>query len=125
MYLQLVYQIKALIATGRVKPDEELPSVRALSQQLVLNPNTVVRAYRELESEGLIYKKRGAGTFVSSDVTPTYTEAVCRRILGERMDGVVVEGMNMGFDEAKLLELFRERWDEMQQQKSKEEGDQS
>ncbi|MFP6583893.1 MAG: GntR family transcriptional regulator [Candidatus Hydrogenedentota bacterium] len=123
MYLQLVQQIKALIATGRVKPDSELPSVRALAQQLVLNPNTVVRAYRELESEGLIYKKRGAGTFVSPNLTPTYTDEVCRRILGEKMDGLVVEGINMGFDEARLLELFQERWSELQQQKSNEEGE--
>lgn len=123
MYLQLVQQIKALIATGRIKPDAELPSVRALAQQLVLNPNTVVRAYRELESEGLIYKKRGAGTFVSPNVTPTYTDAVCRKILGDKMDGLIVEGMNMGFDEARLLELFHERWIDLQQQKSNEEGE--
>jgi len=69
---------------------------RQLAQQLVINPNTVVRTYRELETEGLVYKKRGAGTFVSAEVTP-YTEEVCREILGKRLDVLIVEGINMGF----------------------------
>jgi GntR family transcriptional regulator len=70
LYLQLIEQIKHLIATGRLHADAELPSVRALSEQLLVNPNTVVRAYRELETAGLIYKKRGAGTYVSAAKTP-------------------------------------------------------
>jgi GntR family transcriptional regulator len=109
IYTQLVRQIKTLIATGRLKPDAELPSVRQLAQQLVLNPNTVVRAYKELESEGLVYKKRGAGTFVSADVTP-YTEAHCSRILGERTQALIVEAINMGYTEKQLRDLIREHW---------------
>jgi GntR family transcriptional regulator len=122
IYAQLVNQIKALIATGRLKPDGELPSVRHLAQQLVLNPNTIVRAYRELEAEGLVYKKRGAGTFVSAEVTP-YTDEVCRRILGERMDALVVEGVNMGYTEDQLVSLMREQWQAFQQTKSIDEGE--
>jgi len=122
IYAQLVRQIKTLIAMGRLKPDGELPSVRQLAQQLVLNPNTVVRAYKELESEGLVYKKRGAGTFVSAEVTP-YTDAVCRRILGDRIDALIVEGINMGYDENQLQDLLREHWQSIQQKKSTEAGD--
>ena len=121
IYLQLVRQIKTLIATGRLKPDGELPPVRVLAQQLVLNPNTVVRAYRELEVAGLIYKKRGAGTYVSSQVTP-YTDAECRRILAERADALVVEGLNLGYDEAKLVALLRERHKTLSHEASNEEG---
>lgn len=121
IYLQLVQQIKALIATGRLRPDGELPPVRVLAQQLVLNPNTVVRAYRELEVAGLIYKKRGAGTFVSSQVTP-YTDAECRRILGERADSLVVEGLNLGYDEDKIVALLRERYEALRRGASNEEG---
>jgi DNA-binding transcriptional regulator YhcF (GntR family) len=121
IYAQLVQQIKALIATGRLKPDGELPSVRQLAQQLVLNPNTIVRAYRELETEGLVYKKRGAGTFVSAEVTP-YTDAVCREILSKRLDALVVEGLNMGYTEAQLIELLQDRWKALDQTKS-EAGD--
>ena len=122
IYAQLVRQIKALIATGRLKPDGELPSVRQLAQQLVLNPKTIVRAYKELESEGLVYKKRGAGTFVSAEVTP-YSDAVCRRILGDRIDTLIVEGLNMGYDEKQLLDLLRQHWQAFQKNKSSEEGD--
>lgn len=122
IYLQLVHQIKALIATGRLKPDAELPPVRVLAQQLVLNPNTVVRAYRELEVAGLIYKRRGAGTFVSSKGTP-YTDAECRRMLAERADALVVEGFNLGFDEAALINLVRERAKTMKKRTSNPKGD--
>lgn len=120
IYLQLVQQIKTLIATGRLKPDGELPPVRVLAQELVLNPNTVVRAYRELEVAGLIYKKRGSGTFVSSQVTP-YTDKECRRILAERADALVVEGLNLGYSEEELLALLKERHQALRQS-SKEEG---
>lgn len=121
IYLQLVRQIKALIATGRLKPDQELPPVRVLAQQLVLNPNTVVRAYRELEVAGLIYKRRGAGTFVSSKGTP-FTDAECRRMLTERADALIVEGINLGFDESALVELVRERVKELEQKRVDEGG---
>jgi len=108
LYLQLVQQIKHLIATGRLQPDTELPSVRALSEQLLVNPNTVVRAYRELETAGLIYKKRGAGTYVGAATTP-YTDDECRRILSQRADTLIVEGRNLGFGVDRLVELVRER----------------
>jgi len=107
LYLQLLQQIKHQIATRRLAPDTELPSVRQLAQQLVINPNTVVRAYRELETAGLIYKKRGAGTFVSSRGTP-YTDGECRRILSERIEALLVEGRHLGYDAERLVELLRE-----------------
>ena len=122
IYVQLVQQIKALIATGRIKPDGELPSVRQLAQQLVLNPNTVVRAYRELEAEGLVFKKRGAGTFVSPDVTP-YTDEVCRKILADRIDTLIVEGANLGYDEQHLIELLQQQFQQFQHVKNQESGD--
>ena len=121
IYLQLVHQIKTLIATGRLKPDGELPPVRVLAQQLVLNPNTIVRAYRELEMAGLIYKRRGAGTFVSSQVTP-FTDAECKRILSERADLLVVEGMNLGYGEEQLIALMRERHQALRRSTEESEG---
>ncbi|MCC6698963.1 MAG: GntR family transcriptional regulator [Candidatus Hydrogenedentes bacterium] len=108
LYLQLVQQFKHLIATGRLKADTELPSVRALSEQLLVNPNTVVRAYRELEVAGLVYKKRGSGTFVSASGSP-YTGEECRRILSQRADTLIVEGRNLGFGVDQLVDLLRER----------------
>ena len=122
LYLQLVQQIKRLIAMGFLRPDNELPPVRALAQQLVLNPNTVVRAYRELEVAGLIYKRRGAGTYVSSGGTP-FTEEECRRLLSVRADALVIEGVNLGYDLDRLTELLRERHEDMQRQRKAAEGD--
>src|SRR6185295_5830869 len=107
LYLQLVNQIKALVAAGRLRVDEELPAVRVLAQQLVINPNTVVRAYRELEMAGLIYKRRGAGTYVSAGATP-YTDDECRKLLAQKADALVVEGRNLGYDEEQLIALVRE-----------------
>ena len=122
LYLQLVQQIKRLIAMGFLRPDNELPPVRALAQQLVLNPNTVVRAYRELEVAGLIYKRRGAGTYVSSGGTP-FTDEECRRLLAQRADALVIEGVNLGYDLDRLTELLRERHEDMQRQRKAAEGD--
>jgi GntR family transcriptional regulator len=107
LYLQLVRQIKQFIATGRLTAEDELPPVRVLAQQLVVNPQTVVRAYRELEMAGLIYKRRGAGTYVSAEGTP-YTEAECRRILMERANALLVEARSLGFDLDKSIDLVRE-----------------
>ena len=107
LYLQLVRQIKQFIATGRLTAEDELPAVRTLAQQLVVNPQTVVRAYRELEMAGLIYKRRGAGTYVSAHGTP-YTEAECRRLLMERANALLVEARSLGFDLEKTIDLVRE-----------------
>jgi GntR family transcriptional regulator len=107
-YLQIVHQIKGLIAARRLRPDDELPPVRVLAQQLVVNPNTVVRAYRELETAGLVYKRRGAGTYVAAGVTP-YTDEECRRLLAQRADALLVESRTLGYEERRVIELLRER----------------
>ena len=65
IYLQIVNQVKYLVASGRLAPGEELPPIRVLAERLVVNPNTVARAYRELEAAGVVEKRRTAGTFVS------------------------------------------------------------
>ena len=64
IYLQVMQQIKYLVASGRLEPGEELPSIRALAEQLLVNPNTIARAYRELEVAGVVEKRRTAGTYV-------------------------------------------------------------
>ena len=108
LYLQLQRQLKHFIAAARLSPGDELPSVRALAQQLVINPNTVVRAYRELEAAGLIYTKRGSGTYVADRPVP-YSDEERRRILSERLDGVVVESRNLGYTTEEAVALLRER----------------
>ena len=65
IYLQIMDEIRRAIVLGTLKPDEPLPSVRQLSAELRVNPNTVQQAYRELERESVVYVKRGQGTFVA------------------------------------------------------------
>jgi GntR family transcriptional regulator len=65
IYLQLMEQVKHSIETGALRPGDQLPGIRPLAEQLVINPNTVAKAYRELEHEGVVELRHGAGAFVS------------------------------------------------------------
>ena len=67
-------QVKHAIETGALRPGEQLPSIRPLAEELVINPNTVAKAYRELEHEGVIELRQGAGAFVS-DKAPSQQDA--------------------------------------------------
>ena len=95
IYLQLIGQVKYVIARGDLGPDDELPSVRALAGQYLINPNTVARAYLELEREGLIYKKRGMGTYVAAAALQMAGDEK-RRIVRELLDRAVKEGLQLG-----------------------------
>ena len=66
IYLQLMEQVKHAVETGALRPGEQLPGIRPLAEELVINPNTVAKAYRELEHEGVIELRHGAGAFVSA-----------------------------------------------------------
>ena len=66
IYLQLMEQVKHGIETGALRPGEQLPGIRPLAEELVVNPNTIAKAYRELEHEGVIELRQGAGAFVSA-----------------------------------------------------------
>lgn len=70
IYLQLMEQVKHSIETGALRPGEQLPGIRPLAEELVINPNTVAKAYRELEHEGIIELRHGAGAFVAGDARP-------------------------------------------------------
>src|ERR1700692_750158 len=70
IYLQIVNQVKYLVASGRLAPGEELPPIRVLAERLIVNPNTVARAYRELEVAGVVTKRRATGTYVSAGGSP-------------------------------------------------------
>jgi GntR family transcriptional regulator len=67
IYLQLMEQVKHAVETGALRPGEQLPGIRPLAEELVINPNTVARAYRELEHEGVIELRHGAGAFVTAN----------------------------------------------------------
>ena len=108
IYRQIESQVRYLVASGRLKPGEELPPIRVLAEELLINPNTVARAYRELEMAGLLTKRQGAGTYVSERGSPLAREERLR-ILGERVDALLAETrqMDIGLDE--LVELVHTR----------------
>jgi len=68
IYLQLMDQIKHAIETGALRPGDQLPTIRTLGEELVINPNTVIRAYRDLQHEGVIELRHGSGAFISDAV---------------------------------------------------------
>ncbi len=69
VYIQLIEQVKHAVATGALRPGDQLPTIRKLAADLVINPNTVVRVYRDLEHEKIIELRHGAGAFISESVT--------------------------------------------------------
>lgn len=108
IYLQIVNQVKYLAACGRLEPGTQLPSVRKLADQLLVNPNTIARAYRELESEGVLTTRPGAGVFVASDGSPLARREQLR-ILQDRVDQLLAEASHMQIDVETLVKLLRQR----------------
>ncbi len=108
IYQQLVHQIKLLVASARLNEGEQLPTVRKLAEQLLINPNTVARAYRELESEGVVQSKRGAGVFVSGSGSPLSRKEK-NRLLNERIDALLAEAAQLNFDIETVADLVRQR----------------
>lgn len=108
IYLQIVRQIKYMIASGALREDDELPPVRVLAQQLVINPNTVAKAYRELEFQGLIYTRPGAGTYVAKK-RALFSDEERLRILKEKIESLVIDAHNLNFTLDELLQIFNEQ----------------
>lgn len=112
IYVQLVNQIKYLVSSGRLAAGEQLPPVRKLAEQLVINPNTVARAYRELERDGVVTSRQGAGVFVADGVSPLARREQ-NRILQERIDVLLTEARQMRVDVETVIALLRQRNAEM------------
>ena len=108
IYLQIVNQVKYLVASGCLEPGEELPPIRVLAEQLLINPNTVARAYRELELAGVVTKRRTAGTYVS-DTTSPLARRERLKIVTERIDALLAEARQMNINTETLIELLQER----------------
>ena len=107
IYVQVMQQIKYLVASGRLQPGDELPSIRTLAEQLIVNPNTIARAYRELETAGVVEKRRTAGTFVAEAGSPLARKERLR-LLRQRIDQLLVEAFQMGFALDEVLKLVEQ-----------------
>jgi GntR family transcriptional regulator len=108
IYQQLTEQICSGIARGRLRADERLPSVRELSQTLVVNPNTVARAYTELERDGTLYTRPGLGVFVNA-ARPSLPKKVRRERLVGAVDQFLVAAIRVGCPRDEVQELVDER----------------
>lgn len=108
LYLQIVNQIKHLVAARRLKPGQELPPIRALAEKLLINPNTVARAYRELETAGILVSRRGAGTHVSDEGSPLARKERVK-ILNDRIDALLAEAAQLDVDHAQLSDMIEKR----------------
>ena len=104
IYEQIRDGLRKLIVTGAMQPDEKLPSVRALAQQLSINPNTIQRAYNELESEGYIYSVPGKGSFASGD---TGAEERRKQELLAQLRELTAELKSLGVSGEELAALVR------------------
>ena len=113
IYVQIVNQVKHLVAAGRVAPGEELPSIRTLAERLVINPNTVARAYLELERAGIVTKRHGSGTYIS-DGGSRLARRERVKILAKRAEVLLVEAAHLGIELDEVFDLLREQHKTMQ-----------
>ncbi len=107
-YRQIVAQIKYNIASGALRVGDELPAIRPLAEQLLVTPNTIVKAYGVLEAAGIIVKRQGLGTFVSEQ-SVALTKSEKRRIVVERIDKLLSEAKLLGMTGADLKQLLEQR----------------
>ena len=103
VYQQIIDQIKRDIALGRLIKDQKLPTVRQLAAQLAINPNTIAKAYRQLEREGIIVTRPGAGAFVAN-LDSNLSKAVKKRIVAEELERITVDAFHMQIDRQTLMQ---------------------
>ena len=105
IYVQIMDEIRRAIVLGTLRPDEPLPSVRQLSADLRVNPNTVQQAYRELERDGVVYVRRGQGTFVAEPLSSQPDRDKLARSVAER---ALREAYRDGLSVEELMAAIRE-----------------
>ena len=108
IYRQIVNQVKYLVASGLLQPGEELPPIRTLALQLKVTPNTIVKAYDELEASGVVHKRQGSGTFVSEGRSKMAIRDR-RRVVEQRIDALLAEAHQLNFTPDDILRMVRER----------------
>ncbi|MHB9008757.1 MAG: GntR family transcriptional regulator [Limisphaerales bacterium] len=110
VYRQIVNQVKYLIASGRLRPGQELPAIRALAERLVINPNTVVHAYAELAREGVVASRHGSGTYVT-DASSRRAPRSPSQALAPKVDSLLADAAHLNLPLEAVVQLVRERHD--------------
>jgi len=104
-YVQLIQQVRQALLFGILKSGDRLPTVKEVSAQVALNPNTVLRAYRELEHDGLVVSRPGLGTFVSATIPPAVAPASYRPLRAD-LERWIRKARARGIDNSQLVALF-------------------
>ena len=113
IYLQLIEQVKRSVAVGALAPGEQLPTVKQLALDLTINPNTVARAYRELEREAVIETSPGRGSFIRANGAQDVAMKTRDDVAGDALNEAVREAKSLGLSRSTihaLLEQTLERW---------------
>ncbi len=104
IYLQIIFEIKRRISVGALKPGDKLPSVRDFAQELQVNPNTIIRAYQEMERDGMAETRRGLGTFIVAD--EKFSVVGMRSSIGQQLTKEFIEKMlHVGVSKEEILAL--------------------
>jgi GntR family transcriptional regulator len=107
IYRQIIQQIEYAVLAGRLKPGDKLPTIRTLAVDLKINPNTIVRAYNELEIRGILTTQVGSGTYISNQ-RPEPEDDTRRRKIDEVLNRFRKELRDLGVDTAQLIKLLKE-----------------
>lgn len=113
IYRQVAEQVREAVARGRLAPGDRLPSVRELSKLLVVNPNTIARAYTDLERDGVLNTRPGLGVFVAAPGSDLTKPARKKRLI-ERIDSLLTEAVHLDFSRTETRELIEDRMSQYQ-----------
>lgn len=108
IYRQVANQIRYMVASGLLLPGEEVPPIRTLALQLKVTPNTIVKAYGELEAAGILRSRRGAGTYVSAATSPL-ADQERQRIIEQRIDALLAEAHQLNFTAEEVVRVLERR----------------
>ena len=113
IYLQLIEQVKRSVGLGILQSGEQLPTVKQLALDLTINPNTVARAYRDLERDGVIATAAGRGSFVRADGQAESSRAAASDVARDALDTAIREAKSLGLKRADVRDLLQtalDRW---------------
>ena len=110
VYLQVVDQVKAAVASGAARAGDALPSIRPLAEELRVNRNTIAKAYSELENQGLIETLAGRGCFITNQPSPLRKDARLK-LLTEAIDDAVIEALHLQVERAEFIRLAGDRYE--------------
>ena len=109
IYTQIVNQVQTQVASGNLQPGDQLPTVRALAEELRVNFNTVARAYRILDEARIISTQQGRGTYITEIPPPNVTERLRRESLEALTQRYVIEAMRLEFSKREITEMVKEQ----------------